>query len=249
MFRFAPTRYDLQFSLFGVPVRVHPLHWLLGVYLGATSGDPIQIPIWIGVIFFSILLHEFGHSMAMRRFGWDSYIVLHMLGGYAVPTSSRGGRNRDTSRTWLEQVIISLAGPFSQFLFAALILAGVLAAGGFVFRGSLAGFIPFPVAFLPIENPIAESIIDKLIYVNIFWGLFNLLPVIPMDGGRVAQAIFVRFDPWNGVTNALWLSVLTGTIFAVIGFVWWRSIFMAFLFGSFAVQSYQMLKYGGGRTF
>lgn len=238
----APTRFDLRFPLFGVPVRVHPLFWLLGIFIGYRSGDLVQLLIWVGIIFVSILLHEFGHSMAMRVFGSGSYIVLYMFGGLAVPTSS-------PSRSWIEQVIISLAGPFAGFLLVIIVLVAVVAAGGFVGMSTLLGFIPFPYAVLPNGGIIVNSIIGALIYINVFWGLINLLPVFPLDGGQTARAIFVRFDPWNGVTNALWLSVITGAVVAVAGFVAWRSFYMAFLFGMLALQSYQALQHGGGRSF
>lgn len=237
----APTRYDLRFTLFGVPVRVHPLHWVLGIYFGIRSGDPIMVIIWVVAIFFSILLHEFGHSIAMRVFGQDSFIVLYMFGGLAVPTSLG-------SRNWLQQVIISLAGPFSQFLLVIILIAGVVVAGGFVSMTTILGFIPYPIVIIPTAGAIVNTMLGVLIYINVFWPLINLLPVFPLDGGRTAMAIFERLNPWSGLTNALWLSVLTGAIVA-IGFGLTRNLYMAFMFGMLAVQSYQMLRYGGGRTF
>ncbi len=237
----APTRFDLRFTLFGVPVRVHPLHWLLGVFFGIQSGDPIMLVIWVVAIFFSILLHEFGHSIAMRVFGQDSFIILYMFGGLAVPTSLG-------SRTWLQQVIISLAGPFAQFLLVAILIGGVFAAGGLISMSTILGFIPFPRVLLPTAGSTVNIMLAVLIYINVYWPLINLLPVFPLDGGQTARAIFMRFNPWNGLTNALWLSVLTGGIVAV-GFGLSRNLFMAFMFGMLALQSYQMLQHGGGRTF
>ena len=56
-----PTRYDLRFSIVGIPVSVHPLFWLITLLLAA-SGDLLLIPIWIFVVFVSILVHELGHA-------------------------------------------------------------------------------------------------------------------------------------------------------------------------------------------
>ncbi len=243
----AATRFDLRFTLFGVPVRVHPLFWLMGVVFGYSSGEFTELFIWVVVVFISILLHEFGHSMAMRLFGWDSYIVLYIFGGLAVQTDSRKGSGKTDSRSWIEQVIISLAGPFAGFLLAALVLAGVYAAGGIVYMGNLFEIIPFPRAYLYGAGDVVNSIIGITIFINMFWGMINLLPVFPLDGGQLARAIFIRFDPWNGVTNSLWLSVIIGFIMAVAGFSVMRSTYIAFLFGLLAVQSYQTLRYGGGR--
>ena len=61
------TPYDLRFNLFGIPVRVHPLFWLVAAILGAGSDpDPIELLLWIGTVFVSILIHEMGHALAAR---------------------------------------------------------------------------------------------------------------------------------------------------------------------------------------
>lgn len=237
----APTRYDLNFTLFGTPVRVHPLFWMMGVIFGLATGDVTLILMWVIVVFVSILLHEFGYTLAMRVFGWDAYIVLYMFGGLAVPMSSRNG-SRSLSRSWFEQVIISLAGPFAGFLFAAIVLGVVVASGGFIFMGELFGVIPFPSAYVPNVNPLVNSVIGMLLWINIFWGLVNLMPVFPLDGGQAARAIFVRLDPWNGVRKALWLSLFAGGTVAIAGLVLMNSYYIALLFGLLAMQSYQMLQ-------
>ena len=102
------TRYDLNFSIFGFDVRVHPLFWVIGILLGYSAGSLERIAIWIIVLFVSILIHELGHSFMMRRFGVDSFIILYHLGGLAVPRSARRAQ-----LTWVENILISLAGPFA----------------------------------------------------------------------------------------------------------------------------------------
>jgi len=52
----APTPYDLRFSLFGIPIRVHPFFWIMTALMG-WDGDEIQLTfIWIGCVFLSILV-------------------------------------------------------------------------------------------------------------------------------------------------------------------------------------------------
>src|SRR5512147_2302977 len=85
-----PTRYDLRFSIAGIPVTVHPLFWLIALLLGS-SGDLLLIPIWVAVVFISILIHELGHAFAFRRFGQRSQIILHFAGGLTVPQSISWG--------------------------------------------------------------------------------------------------------------------------------------------------------------
>ena len=74
------TPYDLNFRLFGFPVRIHPLFWLGAVLLGGWTFDLglEYAAIWVAVVFVSILVHELGHAIAFRTFGVDSHIVLCM---------------------------------------------------------------------------------------------------------------------------------------------------------------------------
>ena len=47
-----------------------------------------------------------------------------------------------------------------------------------------------------------------MLYVNIFWGLVNLLPVYPLDGGQIARELLELASPADGVRQSLWLSVI-----------------------------------------
>lgn len=239
----APTRYDLNFTLAGVSVRVHPLFWLLAVFLGSGSGDILQILIWVLVVFVSILVHEMGHALAFRRYGVGSHIVLHYLGGLAIPESTPWGTGyASVSPSPKQQIVISLAGPFAGFLLAILIiLSGRFLLGGLI-AGSLFGFIPVPQLNLFSTGGQALNLfIVRMLQVNIFWGLINLLPVFPLDGGQVARNILIQFDPLDGVRKSIWLSTIVGAIVAFAAFTLLNSIYMAFLFGLLAFQSYQSL--------
>src|SRR5215208_4108329 len=124
-----PTRYDLRFSVAGIPVRVHPLFWLIAVLLGS-SGDVLLLPIWVLVIFVSILIHELGHAFAFRRYGQHSQVVLHFAGGLTIPEPVYWGSGyANVGLTPNQQIFISLAGPGAGFVFAALIIAIVILTG------------------------------------------------------------------------------------------------------------------------
>ena len=86
-----PTRFDLRFSIAGIPVRVHPLFWLIAILFGSSSGSIVSILSWVVAIFVSILIHELGHAFAMRRYGQGSHIVLHFAGGLTVPETVAWG--------------------------------------------------------------------------------------------------------------------------------------------------------------
>ena len=189
-----PTRYDLRFSIAGIPVRVHPLFWLLALLLGSSSGGILSLLIWVLVVFVSVMVHELGHAFAMRRYGQSSQIVLHMTGGATIPDQyAWGGGYASIALTPNQEIIISLAGPFSGFFLAGLTMASVAIMGGSVGMGTLFGFIPLPaMVALPFGGSLLNSFVLNLLWVNIFWGIFNLLPVYPLDGGNVPR------PPWSG---------------------------------------------------
>lgn len=243
------TRYDLRFRVFDIPVRVHPLFWLMALLWGG-SGNLTQLVIWIVVIFFSILIHELGHSLVMRRYGVDSFIVLHMFGGLAVPVAPAYGGVSRGSLNAREQINISLAGPFAGFGLAILLVVMTSLTGGAVLPNFLFGFIPLPTLVPPFGGVLAVMVLGALMWVNVFWGVINLLPVYPLDGGQVARHLFLISDPYEGGKRAMWLSVYTGAAVAVLSLVFLRSTFMALLFGILAGQSYQVVAGGGfGRRY
>lgn len=244
-----PTRFDLNFSIVGFPIRVHPLFWLIALLLGSSSNDILRILAWVIAVFISVLVHELGHAFAMRRYGIESHIILHASGGLTVPVSMRWGSGvANIALTPNQEIFISLAGPFSGFLFAALIVASVFISGGTVLMGFLFGIIPLPTAAaLPFGGNFLNSLVMSFLWVNIFWGIINLMPVYPLDGGHVTRYALMKSDPWDGVRKSLWVSVIAGGLLAVIALAVLGSIYMAFLFAFLAFQSYQFLQGGAGK--
>jgi Zn-dependent protease len=259
------TPYDVNFQILGFPVRIHPLFWLVGFVLafnGASHAENPGLATLVGmlVLFVSILVHELGHALMIRRFGRPAHIVLHWMGGLAIEgedspyssfsqySSSGFGRRR----TPWEQILISFAGPGAGFIFAALVIMAVFATGGRVWLEPGERFVPQIAARLGgglADNINLLLLVYFLLYFNIYWGLMNLLPVFPLDGGQIAQQIFVTRDPWGGAVRALWVSVLVGAATAVAALVIFKDTFVAILFASLAVSSYFTLQQmrGGGR--
>jgi len=236
-----PTRFDLRFSVTGVPVRVHPLFWLIALLLGS-SGSLIEIPIWIFVVFVSVLIHELGHAMAFRFYGVHSQIVLHAMGGLTIPEAAPWGSGwANVSPSPKQQIVISLAGPFAGFLFAILVMMIVMFTGGTLHISRLFGFIPLPLTAV-LGGQVLSIFITLLLFVNVFWGMFNLLPVFPLDGGQVTRNILVQYDPYDGARRSMWVSVVVGGTIALFGLLVMRSVYIALLFGILAFQSYQMLQ-------
>lgn len=238
-----PTRYDLRFSVFGIPVRVHPLFWMMGILLGASTGSIISLVLWIVAVFISILFHELGHAFAMRIFDRPSHIVLHLMGGLTIPEGTPWmGRWANVALGPTQEIIISLAGPGTGFLFAGLIVAAVAAVGGLVYVQPLFGIFPMPGAVLPTGGRIVNEFILSLLWINVFWGLVNLLPVLPLDGGNVAHQLLIQADPVDGARKSQWLSVVVGGFAAIGGYFLFRSFYILLLFGSLAFESYQRVQ-------
>ena len=196
-----PTRYDLNFGLFGTPVRVHPLFWVLSAILGwgaiARPDNPLlYLFVWIVAVFLSILLHEFGHIWMGKLFGTDGYIVLYSFGGLAV------GSN-DVRYRW-QRILVSLAGPAIQ-LVLWLGLHAVVYFGG--------------AAWLVRQPDLVVDLYDQLWYINLFWPLLNLLPVWPLDGGQVCREVCSIFSSRDGQRVSLMVSVGVAGLLAVNGFM------------------------------
>jgi len=239
-----PTQYDLRFMVGSVPVRVHPMFWLVTVLLGATGQTPINVLIWVIAVFVSILVHEFGHVFAFRYYGIHSHVVLQAMGGLAVPDMMLSTRRR---QDWISEVVIAFAGPAAGFLFAALVCVAVIAAGGQIREARVFGWMPFPYAD-GIHSPELFQLVMDLLQINIFWGLINLLPIFPLDGGRISAAVLSATNPQDGRRQAFVLSVVVAIGMAILVYAKLQDTYMAIFFAFMAYTNYQFLQaMGGGR--
>jgi Zn-dependent protease len=255
------TNYDLHFRVFGIPVRVHPLFWLIALLSGMGENVlPKDTFIWIVALFLSILVHELGHAVAILFYGYRPWVTLHWLGGLA--SYDRGFSDSyytydDRSTRPLTQIVISLAGPAAGFLFAAIVVGLVFAVGGGV-DFSLGGAYLIHWSLLDVTSGNLVSLVNSLIFINLFWGLINLLPVYPLDGGQVSRELFLTANSQRGIEWSLMLSMAAAIAFAIYALVRFdRPFFVVLLFGFLAFGSYQALTayrgfggrwggYGGG---
>ena len=129
------------------------------------------------------------------------------------------------------------------------IVALIYATGGKV-DPNFDQLVPLPIPHLGgalAGNYNLTVLIYDLLYINIFWALVNLLPVLPLDGGQIAMQVLMQHDPWSGMQRALWLSVITGGAMAFISLIVLKQSFTMMLFASLAVSSYLTLQQTGGR--
>jgi Zn-dependent protease len=186
-----PTPYDLRWRMFGIPARVHPSFWLIAALFTwpLTQLEFTFLFVGIGSIFLSVLVHELAHAIAFAAFGARSAIILYSFGGLTIPEA--GLRQRSA------RIVVSLAGPFSNFL-----LIGLLWASDRLVPWALSSLYAF-VAF------------QLLIAINLFLGILNLLPVWPLDGGQVSRELWMASDPRGGRVRSLRMSMIVAIAFAV----------------------------------
>jgi Zn-dependent protease len=207
------TQFDLNFRLGDIPVRIHPFFWIMAIVLGWNAlEDGWQfLALWVGCVFVSILVHELGHVLMGRAFGNHGYIILYSFGGLA--TGSAGLRGR-----W-QRVAVYFAGPLAGFILfgVVLVLTAVYAPArytalvddilGLVGMGRGEGFIEF-------RPTLVGAAIHDLFWINLMWGLVNLLPVLPLDGGQISREVCEAAVPRRGLRLALVISVVTAAAVA-----------------------------------
>jgi Zn-dependent protease len=218
-----PTPYDLTFSLFGIPVRVLPWFWLVSVLMGfdllSFRGQGLALLLgWVGVVFVSILIHELGHALVARWFGYPPRIMLYHFGGLAMYQPS-------WDYTTAKAILISVAGPGAGFLFYGLVW---LVKSWAESRGAQVSLF-------------GRFVLSNLEYVNLWWGLINLLPVHPLDGGQVCREVLMSLNPRQGMRWTLQVGIVVGAAVAAYGF-YRDERYVGMLFGALALGCYMELQ-------
>lgn len=194
------------FRVAGIPVRVDLSFFLLALFLGF-SRDPASLAVWVVVVFVGVLGHELGHAFVFRAFGKEPRIELVMTGGL---TWAAGGPPLSA----LRQVAVSLAGPGAGFVLGALAYAG--------YRSDS------PL----LDHRLVGVGLRDLLFVSIVWGVFNLVPMLPLDGGRVMEGLLDMVTRGRGERPALMASVAVG-VAGIIAALFLGLVLMAIIVGVF----------------
>jgi stage IV sporulation protein FB len=248
------TAYDLNWRMFGIDVRVHPMFWLIGAIMGFNL---LQISIalflvWMACVFVSILIHEMGHVVMGQLCGTTGHIVLYAFGGIAVP-------HRHLHKRW-QRIAFCFAGPLAGFLFFGIVLVGFL----FLGAGSLHGFFGNLLTAIGIDSevengavawhPMMYQAVDFLLFINLTWGLVNLLPIWPLDGGQISREVFDGLWPrGRGVEVSLTISLIVAGLVTLqcitarfgrplLPFLPSFGGFGMVMFGLLAFESFQLLQ-------
>ena len=218
------TPYDLRFTLLRIPVRVHPGFWLVSLIFAWPAGTMDLRLIAVVCLFVSILVHEYGHALVARSFGYVSWITLYWMGGLA-----HSNRPFRFGQRW-RAVWQCFAGPFAGFVLLGIVLAVRIGLEQLALTQAWAATL--------LASHRTDYTFRILIFVNLWWGVVNLLPVFPLDGG---QMLFYASDA--GYNRKAFLRVcLVGTIAGGItaaAFLALQMLWPAILFGALAIQNYQ----------
>jgi Zn-dependent protease len=227
------TQFDLHFRIFRIPVRVHPMFWLFSALLGWNyiRLGVEYVLLWVGCTFVSILVHELGHVFMGMAFGSRAHIVLYSFGGLAVGSNAQRYR-------W-QRIAVSFAGPLAGFVLYGLVVL-------------------FDMNMLPRIDPEGDMLIlgaavRMLLFMNLAWGLLNLLPVWPLDGGQISREVCTGLSPRNGLRVSLGISLVVAGLLAVnalmaangrplLPFLRFGGIYVAILFAMLALESFQLLQ-------
>ena len=209
------TEFDLRFYFLGIPVRVHPFFWLMGAFVvWRSTDDPRHRFLGVLCVFVSILVHELGHAITLRRYGYPSQIVLYAMGGYATSTRLS---------TW-KNVWVSFAGPLAGFLLYGVVRFGL--------------YVTLRAAPHLLDNDAVRYCIGLLLWINLYWGLLNLVPCLPLDGGHIMQALVSRYFPRRAPERILQISIVASGAVALYAVrLMPGSQFLLILFGILCAQS------------
>ncbi|MGJ8671853.1 metalloprotease [Rubritalea sp.] len=157
----------IEFKLFGIPVRVMPIFWITLGLIGLIGSDIqdgnglLEIALFVLAGFFSILIHEMGHALMIKKYKLPTQVVLASFGGYAMYPA--GVLNR------LQSFLVTAAGPGLQIL------------GGLV--------VLIALKFVELPNSMILIFFDDFLWVSFAWAILNCLPILPLDGGQMLSAI------------------------------------------------------------
>ena len=217
--------------ILGISVYVHITFFLILIWVafshwsqGAGPTGVISGIIFVLAIFLCVVFHEFGHALAARKFGIETRdIILLPIGGVA--------RLERMPREPAQEVYVALAGPAVNLVIAFALFVLLI----------------FTNSFKPISELTVSSgpFFERLLMVNIFLLVFNLIPAFPMDGGRVLRAVLaMRGDYVQATQRAAQIGQGISFMFGLGGLLFGNPmlLFIAFFVWIGAAQEANMTK-------
>lgn len=233
-----PSSWTLRFTLFGIPVRIQPISWLVLALLGGAMGvsgsaDLARVALFVVAGMLCLLVHEFGHALTGRASGaLVEGIEIAGMGGttsFATLPPHRAG-----------YLLTVLAGPLSSLL-----LGGVLGLCFGLQIGNVGAGLRYAClapwqSMLPLDlqqeillglyhNPMPDFLIQGYtigMLICFWWSLFNLLPIFPLDGGKLLGSLLNNYL----IPCAIGLLVSAGlAVWALILGNWFNVMILGYL--------------------
>jgi Zn-dependent protease len=173
--------------------------------------------LWAPVLLVSILFHELAHATMIGALGFgSSSIVLEGIGGATY--------NERRARAW-QDLLISAAGPASSFLLWWL-------------TRLLMQTVPYTA-----RDPFLAALLPLLAQANLWWGIFNMLPIGPLDGNGILRNFFRLFLPERpAFIVSIWISMLVGVAIFVLSLIG-RQFFIAILVAWYVRSSWMQWQF------
>jgi Zn-dependent protease len=181
--------------------------------LGKIFGVNVRVEATVLLLAAFIIVNDFGRSGAAGLLGGATFAVLLIFSiylhemGHALAGRLFGIRTLDVTLTFfggyarlvgmprgsLQNVVVSFGGPAANLLIAA-------------------------VLYWYAANVDSTDLVQRLAYVNLFLGIFNLLPGYPLDGGHIAAAVLSNFMPMSRARTVTgYIGVTIGLLLIVLG--------------------------------
>lgn len=166
----------------GIPIRIHVTFLILLVWLafGSENTSPMREAGYVILVFTCVLIHELSHALMAKRFAIQTKeITLYPFGGIASIMAQPTPKG---------ELFIAIIGPISNLVIAA-------------------GLYPWTNLTALEQSDLTKlTLVDRLFITNVALAVFNLLPALPMDGGRVTRAILTLLNVKNATRVAARLS-------------------------------------------
>jgi Zn-dependent protease len=214
-------------KILGIPVRVHwsfsiLLFYIIGIgWYKNIDYQAITLNfVFIIAVFLCVLLHELGHALMAKKFKIQTKeIIILPVGGVAMFEYGRV--------TAMQEFVIAFAGPLTNFSIAFFLYLGL--------------FFLTPVSFdyIGVRSHVlnvSTSFSERLLWINLIIGGFNLIPTLPLDGGVMLRALLTNFtNPFTAAKLSFMVS-----LFAALGFVIYSYYFQApeYLFFAWFIYFY-----------
>ena len=207
----------LRFRIFNIPFAVGVYFWigsaLLGGQVATGSNSVALLLIWIACVFVSITVHELGHALAARHYGAQPAVELQALGGVT--------RMFGRVLTTFEGFWVTFCGPAAGF---GLYMAAS-AVEPWIYPGADLDAPPGSGMTARLAAGVALSF---LLWINLWWTVFNLLPILPLDGGQMLRNVL---GPRNLKTTETVGVVLAGMLATWLFYQgqWYAAAFLGYL--------------------